>query len=168
VVGPCVARKGARTVLVTGDGTIQFNIQELQTIAHHHMNVKIFVLNNAGYSSIRTTQETHFGGKLVGSDVSSGVSNPNFRGIAEAYGIHYSLIRNNDEITEVASAVLAASGPSICEVTVAYGQQRTPRVMSRRRADGSMESGTLENMFPFLPADEVARNMSMVEGSMWA
>ncbi len=162
-VGASAARNGEKTVLVTGDGTIQFNIQELQTIAHHCMNVKIFVFNNAGYASIRTTQETHFGGKLVGSDFSSGISNPNFRRIAEAYGLRYSLIRNNDEIAEVTRAALDADGPTFCEVMVAYGQGRTPRIMSRRREDGSMESGTLENMFPFLPADEIARNMRIFE-----
>lgn len=163
VIGACVARNGRRTILVTGDGTIQFNIQELQTIAHNRLDVKIFLFNNGGYASIRSTQETHFGGKLVGSNAASGVGSPNFRAIAEAYGLRYSVIRNNDEIAPVARAALDAQGPALCELMVSYGQGRSPRIMSRRREDGSMESGSLENMFPFLPAEEIARNMNMFE-----
>ena len=165
LIGACVARNGRRTILVTGDGTIQFNIQELQTIVHNHLDVKIFVFNNGGYASIRSTQETHFGGKLVGSDASSGIGAPNFNRIAEAYGLRYVCIRNNDEIASVAGTVLESHDPVLCEVMVAYDQGRAPRIMSRRREDGSMESGTLENMFPFLPAEEIERNMNMFEAT---
>jgi acetolactate synthase I/II/III large subunit len=162
-IGACTGSGGRRTILVTGDGTIQFSIHELQTITHNHLPVKIFVLNNGGYTSIRSMQETHFGGHLVGADATSGVSNPDFRAIAKAYGLRYGLIQNNAELSPTIQSMLEGPDPVICEVSIAPAQGRSPRVMSRRREDGTMESGTLENMYPFLPADEVTRNMRMFE-----
>jgi acetolactate synthase-1/2/3 large subunit len=162
-IGACTGRDGRRTVLLTGDGTFQFSIHELQTIAHHRLPVKIFVLNNGGYTSIRSMQETHFGGHLVGADATSGVSNPDFRAIAAAYTLRYGFIANNAELAPVIESMLEGPDPVVCEVNIAPAQGRSPRVMSRRREDGTMESGTLENMYPFLPADEVARNMRISE-----
>jgi acetolactate synthase-1/2/3 large subunit len=162
-VGACVARRGRRTVLVTGDGTIQFSIHELQTIGHNRLPVKIFVLNNGGYTSIRSMQETHFAGRLVGADATSGVSNPNFQAIAEAYSFRYAFIRNNEELESILRSVLAGPDPVLCEISIGPAQGRSPRVMSRKREDGTMESGTLENMYPYLPADEISRNMLMFE-----
>jgi len=163
-IGACVARGGRRTILVTGDGSIQFNVQELQTIRHNSLDIKVFILNNKGYASIRSTQESHFGGHLVGSDQRSGVSNPSFQALASAYGIGYARIDANDELESVIPAILKEPGAALCEVNIAYDQGRAPRVMSRRREDGSMESGTLENMYPFLPVEEVRRNMERFDG----
>jgi acetolactate synthase-1/2/3 large subunit len=162
-IGACTGRHGRRTVLVTGDGTFQFSIHELQTIAHNHLPIKIFVLNNGGYTSIRAMQETHFAGHLVGADATSGVSHPSFRAIADAYALRYGLIRTNAELAPVIQSMLEGPDPVLCEVNIAPAQGRSPRVMSRRREDGTMESGTLENMYPFLPAEEVASNMLMFE-----
>ncbi len=164
-IGACIAHGAERTVLVTGDGTVQFNIHELQTIAHNRLPMKLFVLNNGGYSSIRAMQETHFAGQFVGADPSSGVSNPSFQGIATAYGLRYEAIRDHGSLSRVIRAALGGADGVLCEVFVDPAQGRTPRVMSRRRADGSMESGTLENMFPFLPDEEVARNMRLFDDS---
>jgi acetolactate synthase-1/2/3 large subunit len=163
VVGASAARRGRRTVLITGDGTFQFNLQELQTIAHNGMCVKIFLLNNAGYASIRSTQQTHFESRLVGSDPASGVSNPSFQGIADAYGLRYEIIRKHEELAPAITSVLSGQDAVLCEIIVNPEQGRTPRVMSRRRDDGTMESGALENMFPFLPPDEISRNMRLVD-----
>ena len=162
-IGACIGRDGRRTILVTGDGTFQFNIHELQTIAQNRLPIKIFVLNNEGYTSIRSMQETHFDGRLVGADATSGVSNPSFRAIATAYALRYAFIRNNAELASTIQSVLEGPDPVLCEINVAPAQGRSPRVMSRKREDGTMESGTLENMYPFLPADEISRNMQMFE-----
>jgi acetolactate synthase I/II/III large subunit len=160
-VGACVARNRRRTVLVTGDGTFQFNIHELQTIAHNQLVVKIFVLNNSGYASIRSTQETHFDGLLVGADVRSGVSNPSFQAIAAAYRFRYASIRNNEELEPAIRSVLDGEDPVLCEINIGRAQKRSPRIMSQRREDGTMDSGTLENMYPFLPPEEILRNMQI-------
>jgi len=162
-IGACIARGRQRTVLVTGDGSMQFNIHELQTIAHNRLPLKIFVLNNAGYASIRSTQEAHFAGHFVGSDMGSGVSNPNFRHMADAYAMRYVSASTNDALAPAIASSLDGPDAVLCEVFIDPAQGRSPRVMSRRRDDGSMESGTLQNMFPFLPADEVSRNMRLFE-----
>ena len=162
-IGACVAQKGHRTILVTGDGSFQFNIQELQTIQHNRLCVKIFVFNNLGYASIRSTQQTHFNGHIVGADASSGVSCPSFRSIAESYEMRYEFIHNNEELETIIQTTLKGRDAVLCEVNIAYEQARTPRVISHRRQDGTMESGTMENMYPFLPSEEVWRNMHMFD-----
>lgn len=161
LVGACVARKGGRVVLVTGDGSIQFNSQELMTIGKHKFDALIFVLNNRGYQSIRSTQERFAGGRLVGSDEASGIANPSFPAIAEAYGFRYCRLGSNRDVDEDLSTFLALKGPMICEVNVAYDQERIPRVVSRRLPDGSLKSGALHDQFPFLPQDEIDANMSV-------
>jgi acetolactate synthase-1/2/3 large subunit len=162
-VGACVAQGNRRTILVTGDGSFQFNVQELLTIAHNQLEVKIFVLNNGGYASIRGTQANFFGGHFVGSDASSGIGNPDYAKIAAAYGLGYARIDTNEQVPLRTAAFLAAPGPAICELNIAYAQDRRPRISSVRRADGSMESRPLEDMFPFLPREEVSENMRPIE-----
>jgi acetolactate synthase-1/2/3 large subunit len=158
-VGAAVAQGAKRVVLVTGDGSFQFNVQELLTIGHNRLDVKIFVLNNDGYESIRATQNNFFAGHLVGADPASGVSNPNFRLLAEAYGLGYSHIRTNDDVPSVVSCVLDTDGPVLCEVNLSRTQTRTPKTSSYRNERGELESRPLEDMFPFLPREEVAANM---------
>lgn len=161
-VGAAVARlsdPAARTILVTGDGSIQFNIQELMTIGLNRLNIKIFVLNNDGYQSIRATQTNHFAGHLVGADSSSGVGNPRFDSLATAYGLGYCRIENHAEMDARLTACLAEPGPMICELNVSPSQPRSPRLMSRRAEDGRMESPALEDMYPFLPKEEIQRNL---------
>ena len=160
-VGAAVAHDSNPVVLVTGDGSFQFNVQELLTIGHNRLDVKIFVLNNDGYESIRATQNNFFAGHLVGADPASGVSNPNFRLLAEAYGLGYSYIRTNDDIPSVVSCVLGTDGPMLCEVNLSRTQTRTPKTSSYRNERGELESRPLEDMFPFLPRDEVAANMAI-------
>jgi acetolactate synthase-1/2/3 large subunit len=162
-VGACVAQGNRRTILITGDGSFQFNIQELLTISHNRLDVKIFILNNNGYASIRGTQTGFFKGHFVGSDPSSGVSNPDFAKIAAAYGLGYDRIETNDQIRTKAAAFLAVAGPGLCELGIAYEQERRPRISSIRREDGTMESRPLEDMFPFLPREEILENMRLMD-----
>jgi acetolactate synthase-1/2/3 large subunit len=167
-VGAALARRAdphARTILVTGDGSIQFNIQELMTVGLNKLNIKIFVLNNDGYQSIRATQTNHFGGHLVGADSSSGVGNPRFDSLATAYGLGYCRIENHDALGDALEACLAAQGPMICELNVSPAQPRSPRLMSRRTADGKMVSPALEDMYPFLPSEEVQQNLQRFAGA---
>ncbi len=160
-IGACTAHSSRKTILVTGDGSIQFNIQELETIAHNRLDIKIFVLNNQGYESIRATQTNFFGGHLVGSDIQSGINNPNFAKLAEAYGLQYAYIANNDEIRSILKAVLATEGPILCELNISYAQARSPKIMSVRNPDGTFESRPLEDQYPFLSREELARNMNL-------
>ena len=162
-VGAAVAADGARVVLVTGDGSIQFNIQELETVRSNNLNLRIFVLNNAGYESIRTTQTNWFEGRFVGSDFASGIGNPDFAKLADAYGLGYARLANPAALAETVREVLSHDGSMICEVMVSPDQPRTPRASSYKREDGTMESRPIEDLFPFLPREEIHANMHMFD-----
>jgi acetolactate synthase-1/2/3 large subunit len=153
-IGACIARGGARTVLVTGDGSFQLNVQELLTIGLNKLNVKVFVLNNGGYGSIRATQANFFEGRFFGCHRESGVANPRFDSLAEAYGLRYRLIRTNAELDEGLPEVLEGDDPCICEINISFSEEKSPRTVSRRREDGTFESGHLDDQYPFLPREE--------------
>ncbi|MDP2183816.1 MAG: thiamine pyrophosphate-binding protein [Actinomycetota bacterium] len=160
-VGASVARGGAQVVLVTGDGSIEMNVQELLTIGHNRMDIKIFILNNSGYQSIRATQALFCAGRFIGCDAASGVSNPDFESLASAYGLEYRVLRSNQDLEDGVRAVLAVDGPCLCEVNVSYHQERNPRIVSRRREDGTFESSPLDDQYPFLPEEEREAVMSL-------
>lgn len=162
-VGASVANTDSKTILVTGDGSIQFNIHELGTISAYRLGLKIFVFNNNGYESIKTMQDNHFNSRYVGADQTSGVTNPNFQKLAESYGISYFVLKNNTELNKKLGKILATSGPALCEILVSPDQHRIPRASSFKRPDGTMESRPLEDMWPFLPREEIKANMSMFE-----
>jgi acetolactate synthase I/II/III large subunit len=161
-VGACVAHNG-QVVLVTGDGSLQFNVQELQTVRQNDLPLKIFVLNNDGYESIRTTQETFFEGRHVGSSRASGVGNPDFERLAAAYRLGYQRISRAYGMKDAISEFLASDGPALCELVLSPTQGRTPRVTSFRREDGTIESRPLEDMFPFLSREEIWENMHLFD-----
>lgn len=162
-VGVAAARQGRRTICFTGDGTLVFNVQELLTIGFHRMNVKIFVINNDGYNSIRTTQTNYFDGRFVGASRDSGIGNPDFVALAQAMGLRYHHVGANDGIDAALDRVLGDDEPWLCELHVHPDQGRTPRVTSYRREDGTMASKPLHDMFPFLPEDEVRANMTLFD-----
>jgi acetolactate synthase-1/2/3 large subunit len=157
-VGAAVAHRGRRVVCLAGDGSVQLNLQELQTIVHHQLPVKIFVWNNGGYLSIRTTQSSFFQGHFVGESPRSGVSFPDMVRIAQAYGIPARRIAQNRCAGEIQS-VLTASGPFLCEVMLDPAQGFEPRLTSRILPGGRMESSPLEDLYPFLPPEELRANM---------
>jgi acetolactate synthase-1/2/3 large subunit len=160
-IGAAAARPEARTILVTGDGSIQFNVQELMTAAVNRFQLKIFVVNNGGYESIRATQDNHFAGRHVGSDFASGIGNPDFALLAHAYGLAYARAERDEDVPATIASALAQPGPVLVELNVSPVQGRIPKVSSFRRPDGSFESKPLHDMFPWLPADEIAGNMSL-------
>lgn len=162
VVGATVAGRGRRGVLITGDGSIQFNIHELMVLGANKLNCKIFVSNNDGYQGIRNTQDRFFEGRYVGADKTSGVVNPDFARLAEAYGVAYARIDANEDIEAVLDRVLADDGPCLCELRVSKDQQRF-RVSSYRKEDGTLASRPLEDMDPPLPREEVERNMALFD-----
>jgi len=162
-IGVCIGSGGKRTLCSTGDGSFQFNIQELLTIAHYRLPIQIFILNNKGYSNIRATQNNFFEGRYVGADPGSGVGNPRFDLLAAAYGFRYSYIANNAGLQGGLREALAGEGPGICELNVSPTQGIWPKASAFRRADGTFESRPLEDMAPFLPREEVWENMHLFD-----
>ena len=157
-IGACLASGRKRTVCVDGDGGFQMNIQELETVARLKLPTKFFVLNNEGYSSIRTSQNRYFGA-LVGADASSGMTLPNLLKVAEAYGVPGVRISHPGELRARIREVLDTPGPVVCEVMSPRDELRMPSVTSFQRPDGSMGSKPLEDLWPFLDREEFAANM---------
>ena len=155
-IGAVTANKNGRTVLVTGDGSLQMNIQELQTLLTYKMPLKIFVLENEGYLAIKTTQKAFFGGKFTGSNPASGVICPDLHKIADAYGIPYlSISENGEKLQQVIADTLATAGPVICEVHMHPEQTLFPKSASfMDKQTGKMTSAPLEKMAPFM-SDEL-------------
>lgn len=158
-IGASVAKGYGEVVAITGDGSFQLNIQELQTIAHNKLPVKIFVWNNNGYLSIRATQEKFFEKRFLGTDKKCGVSFPNLMKIAEAYGIDYCSVCKAKELEMIIAKVLDATSPVICEVFCPANQEVIPTVSSMKREDGTMVSKPLEDMYPFLDRKEFESEM---------
>jgi acetolactate synthase-1/2/3 large subunit len=156
-IGAAFARDGRRVICLGGDGSIHLNIQELQTVKQHNLNLKIFVINNGGYLSIRQTQNAYFG-RLVGEGPQSGLSFPDYSALGEAYGLQVMRIDASDHQGAIARA-LALPGPVLCEVFVDPCQEFQPKLASRLLPNGRMVSSPLEDLAPFLDREELAENM---------
>ncbi len=144
-------------VCLAGDGSLQMNVQEMQTLVTAGWPVKIFVLDNSGYLSIRSTQQAFFTG-LIGESRASGVELPDYVAIAAAYGLAGLRLTEPALLAETIGAVLAVDGPCLCQVVVDPRQGFEPRVRSRQRPDGTIESPALDDLYPFLDRDELAGN----------
>ena len=158
-IGACFANGKGNTICVTGEGSLQMNIQELQTIIHHRLPIKIFVLNNAGYISIRNTQNNFFKGHKVGSDKDSGVSFPDIVKLAEVYGFEACRIENQLNLKRELEKILSKPGAVVCEIMLSPTEKMEPKLSSEIKPDGKMISKPLEDMFPFLPREEFYKNM---------
>jgi acetolactate synthase-1/2/3 large subunit len=158
-IGAAVALEGRQRVIAfAGDGSIQMNLQELQTLAHHQFPVKLFVLNNRGYLSIRSTQTNYFEGRLVGEGPASGVTFPDFGKLAAAYGLPYQRIDQEDYLPAVRKA-LETPGPFISEVMLDPDQAFEPKLSSKTLPDGRIVSAPLEDLYPFLTREEMLSNL---------
>ncbi|MCZ6502725.1 MAG: thiamine pyrophosphate-binding protein [Gammaproteobacteria bacterium] len=152
-----------RVICLAGDGSIMLNSQELQTIASGQIPIKIIVLNNDGYLSIRSSQ-TNFFNRRSGESRHSGIGFPDFSKLAEAYGIPASRIEEH-EFDEDLERFLAHDGPGLLEVILDPEQGLEPRISSRQLADGTIVSPSLEDMYPFLDREELKENIFNPDGA---
>lgn len=151
-IGACVSNENGKTICVTGDGSIQMNLQELQTIVTYKLPLKLFVLENESYLAIKTTQKAFFQGHFTGSNPSSGVVCPDLMRIAEAYGIPFVRVSSNEALESTISEVLNAEGAMICEVKMHPEQTLFPKSASfMDKKTGKMSSAPLDKMAPFMP-----------------
>jgi len=157
-IGISSAIGNKKVMCITGDGSFQQNIQELQTIIHYNLPLKIFVLNNQGYLSIRFTQAKFFQ-RFIGEGPESGVSFPDSEKIAKAYGIKFIRAKNNEELGNALDETLKYNGPVICEIICPKDQLIIPSVASEKKPDGTIISKPLEDMYPFLDREEFKKNM---------
>lgn len=158
-IGVCIGNEKRETVLITGDGSIQMNIQELQTIVFKKLPIKIFLLNNNGYLAIRNTQDAFFKSHYVGTDETSGVGFPDMAKISKAYGIPFERIKNHKDLKNKIKKILSKKGPFLCELMMNPKQPLIPKVSSYARPDGKLISRPMEDMYPFLEREEFFKNM---------
>lgn len=150
VIGSCIANEKRRTILINGDGAFQLNIQELETLHRLKLPVKMFIWNNDGYASIRSMQRNNFEGHYVASEKDSGLTMPNIRDVAGAYGFKTYRIHDNTELDELLPEIMKDDEPMLCEVMVLPEETVSPRVKAIVGENGKMMSGPLEKMWPYL------------------
>ncbi len=157
-IGAAVARGGKRVICLAGDGSLQMNIQELQTVIHHQFPIKLFVLNNGGYLSIKQTQLGFFK-RCVGEGPDSGVSFPDMVKVGQAYGFTTHRLDTHQSLQTRLTEILETPGPMLCEVILSRDQSFEPKASSKQLADGRIVSTPLEDMYPFLEKEELLSNM---------
>jgi len=148
-----------RTIAFEGDGSVMMNLQELETIAYNNIPIKVFILNNSGYSSIQQTQKNFFNGRMTGCGADSGVGVPDFKKLADGFGIKSITIKNPATMDEEIQEVLDYDGPILCEVVIQKDYIFAPKLSSRKLEDGTMVSTSLEDMYPFLDRKEFEENI---------
>ncbi len=158
-IGVSTAIGDKRVLAVTGDGSFQQNIQELQTLKYYQLPIKLFVLNNDGYLSIRASQKNYFEERYIGEGSRSGVSMPDTLKICEAYEINAARVADLDKLDEAILLALNTNGPYVLDIITPSEQPIIPTVSSKVNADGSMSSRPLEDMAPFLDRSEYYENM---------
>lgn len=159
-IGACISAGKQEIICITGDGSIQMNIQELETISFHKLPIKIFVINNEGYHSIRQTQSNYFKEPRVGIGNDSGdLGFPKLSKLVPAYDLPYYKIDDNQKLSQNLDEILKQDAPFVCEIFVDTKQVFEPKVAAKKLPDGTMVSATLENMSPFLSEEELKENM---------
>ena len=160
-IGTCIGGGRKETICLEGDGSIMMNLQELQTILTNKLPIKIFLINNSGYHSIRITQTNLFSHHCkVGIGEESGdLSFPQFKKLAEAFGYPYYCASGNREMEAVVEEVLAQEGPVFCEIFTDTQQVWEPKSSTKRLPDGTLVSPPLEDLAPFLPREELKNQM---------
>ena len=160
-IGACIAFDRQETICLEGDGSIMMNLQELQTILTNKLPIKIFLINNQGYHSIRQTQTNLFGEHTkVGIGPESGdLSFPSFKKLAEAFGYPYYSAHSNAEMKEAVNYILNEKGAVFCEIFVSPEQFFEPKSATKRLEDGTLFSPPVEDLAPFLPEEGLRKNM---------
>ncbi len=158
-IGMSMTNPKKRTFILTGDGCLQMNLQELATLKKNNLPIKLFIFNNNGYLLIRHTQKTHMEGRFMGESPKTGLFIPDSIKLAKVYGIKGVRIRNTKELSRKIKEVLEYPGPVICDVMSPQWQLIVPRISSEKAADGSLISKPYEDLFPFLSKEEMKSNM---------
>lgn len=158
-IGAAIKKPESNIIGITGDGSFQMNIQELQTIVSYNLNIKTFVLNNGGYLSIRNTIDKFFEGRHLGTDKQTGLDFPDLEKISHAYGIKFFGLKNLDDINDHLKDILNYKGPILIEVICPFKQEIIPTLSSKENENGILVSQPLDNMYPFLEEKEYEKEM---------
>ncbi len=161
-VGAYYANKKKITVCLTGEGGIMMNIQELSTIMHNKIPIKIFIYNNGGYLTIKQTQQLGFNSRIMGADKNSGISFPNFKKLAESYSIKYYNFDHNSQISKTnLDKIIKSPFPTICELFIDPEQEQIPKAINKRDKNGKTVPTSFENLYPFLDEEEIKASLNI-------
>ena len=163
-IGACIACGKRRTITLDGDGSLQHNLQELALIRGYGLPIKLFIMNNNGYSSISAMQDNHFASHYAGCGPESGVFLCNMKKLADLYDLNYYAIREDSEIAPVLDDVMADNEPVLCEIFADRSFDEIPKAVSRLNSDGTLSSSVLEDLYPFLPKEETEKWLRMALG----
>lgn len=158
-IGSCYASKKKRVICLTGEGGLQMNIQEFATIMHNKLPIKTFIYNNGGYLTIKQTQQLGFNSRIMGSNSDTGLSFPDYKKLAQSHKIDYVKILNNKNLKFKIKKILSNNKPIICELMLDHEQEQMPKAINKRMPDGKSVPTKFEDMYPFLPFDEIQENM---------
>ena len=158
-IGACLAADKQETICIDGDGGFVMNMQELELVNRYKLPIKFFVLNNDGYGSIKTTQTNHFGGRLVASDPSSGLTLPDISKIADAFDIPHVKIFDNDMLCHLMKKILNTEGPLMIEVMIDPKHRTSPKASVYKTKDGLFATRPMEDLAPFLSREEFESEM---------
>ena len=161
-IAGCMA-SGKETITIEGDGGFVMNTQELELVKRYNLPIKFFILNNNGYGSIRTTQNNHFGGNLVISDPSSGLTLPPIELIAKSYGLPFFKATSQSSLKACVKKVLDLKFPAICELIVDPSHVTLPKASVKKKEDGSFTTLPMEDLAPFLDREEFRENLLIKE-----
>jgi len=160
-VGASIAGSNRRVLCIAGDGGLQMTIQEMATIMHHNLNIKLFVFNNQGYTTLKQTYELGFEGRLMGVNKESGLSFPDLYNISKAYNFKHQQITNHFKMKDLINNVLNMNGPVLCDILIDPDQRQMPMAINRRNEDGSFNPTAIEDAWPFLDPKEIEENLSI-------
>ncbi len=158
-IGACYAKKKRTVICLTGEGGLQMNIQELATVMHNKLPIKIFIFNNGGYLTIKQTQQLGFKSRIMGSNTKSGISFPNYKKIADSHNIKYFKLRNSKKLHKSLKSILNLKKAVVTEIMLDDEQEQMPKAINKRLPGGKVIATKFEDLYPFLPANELNENM---------
>ena len=156
ILGAYFADKKKIPICITGDGGLMFNIQELHTFINYKVPVKIFIINNGGYLTMKLMQKKNFK-KFVGADDKSGLTLPRFLNVAKAFGFRVEKLTNQKKLDKKLQQILKSKKATVCEIMIPPMQELIPRVQTQMNKDGSFEPAMLDNMYPFLEKEALKK-----------
>ncbi len=158
-IGACFGNNNKRVICIAGEGGFQMTSQELATVIHYKLPIKIFIYNNGGYLTIKQTQEINFNGRLMGCNDESGLSFPDYEKLGKAYDMKSICIENQVNLSKRIDEILEYDGPVLCELIMDQNQPNIPKSAPKKLSDGSIVRTNFEDLFPFLNEEEIKSNM---------
>jgi acetolactate synthase-1/2/3 large subunit len=154
-IGGCLASSKKRTITIDGDGGFLMNVQELATLKYLDLPIKIFVLNNDGYGSIKSSQDRYFKGRRLGTDKTSGLGLPNLEKMVKGFEIDFFQIANRDNLQSIIKNALSTKGPAVIEIMVDPDQVTEPRTFTEIDINGNFVTSSMEKLSPLLSDEEL-------------